>query len=673
MKQESLLGNEFESHTPGPVECLGMTFENDEARRAHFTELLKEKLKDPEFRAIEGFPIGTDEAILELSDPPYYTACPNPWLNDFVELWESQKTDIEENYHREPFAADVSEGKNDPIYNAHSYHTKVPHKAIMRYFLHYTQPGDLILDGFSGSGMAGIAAQMCADKNEILSLGYSIEDGSSIKDNGKVISKLGERKCILNDLSPAANNIAYGNNQHVDSELFHSISNEILSSIEDEFSWMFKTVDPETNEVVDAKYYVWSEVLQCSSCSEEIVFADNALSEDYKRVSDEFNCPSCLSSINKKSLEPVYENVLDPYSQEVVERPKRVMSLVCFSRKRKNILKKPDDYDIAILKQVEALVKPVNFPSNKIPDMQMMRVGRMKPSKITNMNHFYCDKTIHILSKLWDSCNEVSDFKLRELLCYWLDSHFVNLSLRNRFRPGVSFPYNPMAGVFYLPMMCSEANPFIAYRNKAERIVKAIQSIKRNGDNILISCGSASSLGLRDNSIDYIFTDPPFGENIYYSDLNYFIESWRGVFTNTSTEAIIDRVKNKDLASYMKLMGDSFKEYYRVLKPGRWITVEFSNTKSSVWNGIQTALSNAGFIVASVSMLDKVTNTFQAVNSSTAVKQDLVISAYKPSESFSLNFKNGNGVDGVWEFVSNHLKHLPVTKLEGNELVLISE
>ena len=91
MKQESLLGNENDPKASGPVECLGMTFESDEARRTHFTELLREKLKDPEFRAIEGFPIGTDEAILELSDPPYYTACPNPWLNNFVELWESKK------------------------------------------------------------------------------------------------------------------------------------------------------------------------------------------------------------------------------------------------------------------------------------------------------------------------------------------------------------------------------------------------------------------------------------------------------------------------------------------------------------------------------------------------------------------------------------------------------
>ena len=131
-----------------PVTCLGMTFSDDEARRVYFTELLAEKLRDPEFRKIEGFPIGTDEDILKLSDPPYYTACPNPWIADFIAEWEAQKPEKPEGftYHREPFAADVSEGKNDPIYNAHSYHTKVPHKAIMRYILHYTEPGDIVFD-----------------------------------------------------------------------------------------------------------------------------------------------------------------------------------------------------------------------------------------------------------------------------------------------------------------------------------------------------------------------------------------------------------------------------------------------------------------------------------------------------------------------------------------------
>ncbi len=90
--------------------CFGIRFPSEKARRAHFTEELRKKLRDPEFRKIEGFPIGDDEDILNLSDPPYYTACPNPWVQEFIAEWESQKDNIED-HHREPFATDVSEGK----------------------------------------------------------------------------------------------------------------------------------------------------------------------------------------------------------------------------------------------------------------------------------------------------------------------------------------------------------------------------------------------------------------------------------------------------------------------------------------------------------------------------------------------------------------------------------
>ncbi len=81
---DRLFKTEYDSGHAGPAECLGMTFPSDEERRRHFLEKLRAKLKDPEFRKIEGFPIGTDEDILALSDPPYYTACPNPFIADFI-------------------------------------------------------------------------------------------------------------------------------------------------------------------------------------------------------------------------------------------------------------------------------------------------------------------------------------------------------------------------------------------------------------------------------------------------------------------------------------------------------------------------------------------------------------------------------------------------------------
>lgn len=195
----------FQNHAAksGPVECLGQTFPSEQARREHFTKLLTEKLKDPAFRKIEGFPQGTDEAILAMSDPPYYTACPNPFLAEFVRCY-GKPFEPSVIYSREPQTIDVSVGKTDPLYKAHSYHTKVPHLAIVPSILHYTEPGDIVLDGFAGSGMTGVAAQWCGAAPSA----YRYELETEWKKQGKAAPKWGARRVILNDLSPAATFIA---------------------------------------------------------------------------------------------------------------------------------------------------------------------------------------------------------------------------------------------------------------------------------------------------------------------------------------------------------------------------------------------------------------------------------------------------------------------------------
>jgi hypothetical protein len=161
--------------------------------------------------------------------------------------------------------------------------------------------------------------------------------------------------------------------------------------------------------------------------------------------------------------------------------------------------------------------------------------------------------------------------------------------------------------------------------------------------------------------VDYIFTDPPFGENIYYSDLNILVESWHKVRTAPAKEVIVDRVKEKTLLDYQRMMSDCFANYFRALKPGRWMTVEFHNSRNSVWNAIQEALQHAGFVVADVRTLDKKQGSFQQVVSGNTVKRDLIISAYKPSGELEERFQKKAGTeDGVWDFVSTHLRQLPV-------------
>lgn len=228
--EASSLGGKVKS---GPVTVLGKTFANDEERRTYFREELRKKL--PELKKIEGFPNGEDDDIITLSDPPYYTACPNPWLNEFVAIWEEEKKQMiadgkrkKEKVVTEPYASDVSEGKNNPIYMAHAYHTKVPHPAIMRYILHYTEPGDIVFDGFCGTGMTGVAAGLCGNKNEVYAIGGKNSD-------------IGSRRCLCSDLSPIASLISASYNLDFNPIQFEKRANEILELAEKEVGWLYKT------------------------------------------------------------------------------------------------------------------------------------------------------------------------------------------------------------------------------------------------------------------------------------------------------------------------------------------------------------------------------------------------------------------------------------------------
>ena len=321
-----------------PVECLGMTFPNDEERRKYFLEKLCEKLKDPEFLKSEGFPIGSDEDILALSDPPYYTACPNPFLADFIKYY-GKPYDSSEAYSREPFAIDVSEGKNDPIYNAHSYHTKVPHKAIMRYILHYTEPGNIVFDGFCGTGMTGVAAQMCGNREVVMSLGYQVKpDGTILQEamdeNAKRVwkpfSKLGVRRAVLNDLSPAATFIAYNYNTPVDINTFQSEAKRILGELELQCGWMYVTKHAD-GRVGRINYTVWSDVFVCPECAEEIVFWDEAVDANNGKVRDSFPCPHCTSKLTKRAMNHAWVTTYDKGSRETQRQSKRVPVLINYS------------------------------------------------------------------------------------------------------------------------------------------------------------------------------------------------------------------------------------------------------------------------------------------------------------------------------------------------------
>jgi hypothetical protein len=192
---------------------------------------------------------------------------------------------------------------------------------------------------------------------------------------------------------------------------------------------------------------------------------------------------------------------------------------------------------------------------------------------------------------------------------------------------------------------------------------------------VRISTQSATDLGnIPDAVIDYIFTDPPFGGNLNYSELNILVEAWIGLQTNNREEAVVNEVQGKTLGDYQNLMERCFKEFFRILKSGRWMTVEFHNSQNSVWTSIQEALTVVGFVVADVRTLDKKKGTTKQLSYRSAVKQDLIISAYKPNGGLEDRFKLEAGTeDGVWDFVRTHLKQLPVFVSKDGKSEIIAE
>ncbi|MEJ1381263.1 MAG: DNA methyltransferase [Candidatus Sedimenticola sp. (ex Thyasira tokunagai)] len=653
------------------VECFGHTYPSDHARREHFLTLLAEKLKNPEFRKQEGFPRGTDEAILAMSDPPYYTACPNPWLRDFVEHY-GKAYDPEVKYSREPLAIDVSVGKTDQIYKAHSYHTKVPHLAIIPSILHYTQPGDIVLDGFAGSGMTGVAAQWCGSAPAK----YRHELEMAWKKEGHPAPKWGARRAILNDLSPAATFIGANYNLPFDVEAFAKAGKKLLKEVEQEIGWMYETLHMDGKTKARIEYTVWSQIYSCPECTGEVNFTTEALDKETKRIKEAFACPHCGAELTKQRLERLYVAKLDAITGKAIQVPKRAPALIFYKVGKTRYEKKPDATDLAVLDRVEVLALPAEVPTTEIPPMHMTHErARMDYAGITHIHHFFLPRAAQAMGRLWAKAKAHPEARIRAFLLFMVEQALWTVSVLNRYRPtGFSQVNQYLSGVYYVASQHAECSPWYILGGKLDRLTKAFRDYRASDGASVINTGTAANLPLPDASIDYVFTDPPFGENIYYADLNFLVESWHGVSTDAQPEAIIDKFKHKALPDYQHLMQQCFAEYHRVLKPGRWMTVVFSNSKASVWNAIQVALQQAGFVVAEVTALDKKQGSYRQVTSTTAVKQDLVISAYKPNGGLEQRFaERGATPESAWDFVQTHLRQLSVTKARDGQLEFIVE
>ena len=604
-----------------------------------FSENLRNQLDS--VKNIEGFPKAEDEDILNLSEPPLYTTCPNPFIKDFIEKYGNPYDSKTDSYRRNPFVKDIREGKHHPIYLAHTYHTKVPHLAVQKFIEYYTNPGDIIFDGFCGTGMVGIAAT------------------------------LSNRVAILSEISPFATFIAYNFLDSLHPEKFLKIFKDILRRVREECDWMYITShtskamntrtknyakDIKTSENIGKiNYIVWNDVYECPYCYNEICFGETHSEKKPGELCDQFNCPYCESLVNERKVKKVKLEKYDDILNKVVEVVKEKPILISYSVGKSNFWKKPDEHDFELIEKIESIKIPYWVPNIRMPKGRSTSQA-LKSHNITHVHQYFTKRNLYVISKFLDLCKKIN-FKIWFLISSLLQKASKLMALNKDYIGRVT------KGTLYVSSTRQEINIFYFINKNISSFTQALETLNFS-KKFIISTQSATNLSnIPSNSIDYIFTDPPFGGNIMYSELNFIWEAFLRVFTNNEHEVIENKVQGKNLQDYTNLMEKCFVEMFRILKPNRWITTEFHNSKAAVWNIIQTAIKKAGFVISQVSVLDKKVGSFKQITTMNSVKNDLIINAFKPKKERSVQTLKNADIGLDIQFVREQLKSLPIQQI----------
>ena len=141
-----------------------------------------------------------------------------------------------------------------------------------------------------------------------------------------------------------------------------------------------------------------------------------------------------------------------------------------------------------------------------------------------------------------------------------------------------------------------------------------------------LSTSDSSNLSsIPDNSIDYIFTDPPYGESIAYLALSHFWNSWLPNTVNYDEEIIIDPYRKKGYEDYAQRTKDAYDEFYRVLKDNHYMSFTFHNRDLNVWKAILDACNEAGFILENIILQEQaVSSGTQGINKKNTLTGDFV-------------------------------------------------
>ena len=466
-----------------------------------------------------------------------------------------------------PIPRSTSASKGSSAYQVHTYPTKVPPAAIEPFILSSTEPGGTVLDPFCGSGMTGLAAQNT------------------------------RRRAVLSDLAPGAVHLAHGHTHPIaPSQLVEAMA-RLSTSLGSSEVDLYSSACPECGKLGVLRHLVWTDVHVCNKCGRDLPIWEQT--DELGSSSRTLVC-SCGHSQSRSGVAGVSSRPAE----------KTVACSGCGKLQRGM----PDAGDLSRLVSIESRKLDHWVPSVPMDgSREMYRRSALHLRGITNVSDFWIARSKLALGAIWNFIRTSAPHEVRPALEFAFTNTAWHATRMRRYNARGG--QRPLTGTLYIPQLVAEGNVFEIFRHQVAQVSRFYAShpaLTDEGAAVYTRRSSATELAwLPSESIDYVFTDPPFGANLFYGDCNVVWESWLGEVTALEQEIVVNRSLpasegGKTLADYERLLSESFSEMKRVVKPGGRVSIVFHNSDDKVWSALLSATDRAGLVQTDVSLLDKV-------------------------------------------------------------------
>ncbi|MHB1118165.1 MAG: DNA methyltransferase [Minisyncoccota bacterium] len=521
----------------------------------------------------------------------------------------------------------ISSTRSGALFNAFSYPTKISPEAIALFIATHTSPGAVVLDTFGGSGTTGLAALLCDQPTEAME-----RTASELH----LKPQWGPRKAVIYEIGTLGAFISRTMCRPNDPKKFEAIAKKMIDRVESETKDLYSAIDP-NGEVGQIRHVIWSDVLSCPSCQKESTYWDAVVNTSPLKLRSYFYCSHCKNKSPLDFAKRVTENFFDPLLNQTIVRKKRLPATIYGQTDGKNWCRPAtaDDkkrYEKIIKRSLSAkpLIKPIVWGD-------LYRGGYH--TGITHLHHFYTYRNFLAMTALWKAIeDEPLEFRdaLRLLVLSYNATHST-LMTRVVIKKGQKdFALTgAQSGVLYISSLPVEKNIFQGLRRKVRTLTQAFTITFGSRSEVDVRQASSTKIDLPNESVDYVFTDPPFGDYIPYAEINQINEIWLGRTTDRSKEIIVSHAQGKSVGQYGALMRSVLSEIARTLKKRGKATLVFHSSKAEVWQALTDAYQFAGFGVKTTSVLDKIQESFKQVVSTISVKGDPLLLLEKRSTKVS--------------------------------------